>query len=43
LIAHSVATYAKSFDGFPKRQSVATSGLSKYEQKTKYHGEKLFI
>lgn len=43
LIAHSVATYAKSFDGFPKRQSVAASGLSKYEQETKYHGEKLFI
>lgn len=43
LIAHSVATYAKSFDGFPKRQSVAASGLSKYEQETKYHGERLFI
>jgi aminopeptidase Y len=43
LIAHSVATYAKSFDGFPKRQSVAASGSSKYEQETKYHGEKLFI
>jgi aminopeptidase Y len=43
LIAHSVATYAKSFDGFPKRQSVAASGSSKYERETKYHGEKLFI
>ncbi|KAM0700447.1 hypothetical protein Q7P35_012168 [Cladosporium inversicolor] len=43
LIAHSVATYAKSFDGFPKRQSVSASGLGKYERETKYHGEKLFI
>ena len=43
LIAHSVATYAKSFDGFPERKSVAASGESAYERKTKYHGEKLFI
>jgi aminopeptidase Y len=44
LIAHSVATYAKSFDGFPERKVVATaSGESAYERETKYHGQKLFI
>jgi aminopeptidase Y len=45
LIAHSVATYAKSFDGFPERKvgEVAASGESAYERQTKYHGEKLFI
>lgn len=43
LIAHSVATYAKSFDGFPKRESMDAAGLSKYAIETKYHGEKLFI
>jgi aminopeptidase Y len=43
LIAHSVATYAKSFDGFPKRESVDVKGESSYERETKYHGEKLFI
>lgn len=43
LIAHSVATYAKSFKGFPKRTSVKELGPSRYEQTVKYHGEKLFI
>lgn len=44
LIAHSVATYAKSFDGFPERKVVvAASGEGAYERETKYHGEKLFI
>jgi aminopeptidase Y len=43
LIAHSVATYAKSFDGFPKRESVDVKGESVYERETKFHGEKLFI
>lgn len=43
LIAHSVATYAKSFDGFPKRQSIAASGLGAYERDTKYHGDRIFI
>ena len=43
LIAHSVATYAKSFDGFPERKSVAASGLSAYERETKYHGDRFFI
>lgn len=42
LVAHSVATYALSFDGFPKREKDA--GLaSVYEQTTKYHGRKLFM
>lgn len=43
LIAHSVATYAKSFEGFPERESVAATGESAYERNVKYHGEKLFI
>ncbi|KAF1913383.1 aminopeptidase-like protein Y [Ampelomyces quisqualis] len=41
LIAHSVATYANSFKGFPERtKSVASSA---YEKDVKYHGSKLFI
>ncbi|KAI1505242.1 peptidase family M28 [Biscogniauxia marginata] len=41
LIAHSVATYAISFDGFPERtKSIATAA---YEQETKYHGRYLKI
>lgn len=43
LIAHSVATYAKSFDGFPEREDVAAEGQSAYERETKYHGDKLFM
>ncbi|KAF1981634.1 Zn-dependent exopeptidase [Aulographum hederae CBS 113979] len=39
LIAHSVATYAISFEGFPKRsQSISTEG---YARDVKYHGHKL--
>ncbi|KAK0639781.1 aminopeptidase Y precursor [Cercophora newfieldiana] len=48
LVAHSVATYARSFDGFPKRESVEVAatkvGLSKaakYSQDVKYHGSKM--
>jgi aminopeptidase Y len=44
LIAHSVATYVQSFEGFPERKVItAASGESAYERKTRYHGEKLFI
>ncbi|KAH7071012.1 aminopeptidase Y precursor [Paraphoma chrysanthemicola] len=41
LIAHSVATYAKSLKGFPKRTLEAKS--SAYAENVKYHGSKLFI
>ncbi|PVI05535.1 aminopeptidase-like protein Y [Periconia macrospinosa] len=42
LIAHSVATYARSFKGFPERtiEEVATTS---YKREVKYHGSKLFI
>ncbi|KAK9414667.1 putative Aminopeptidase Y [Seiridium unicorne] len=43
LIAHSVATYAASFEGFPKRAAVKSSSGGKYEENTKYHGSTLFI
>lgn len=47
LVAHSVATYAASFEGFPKRDSAALSASSlkdnKYTQEVKYHGYKLFM
>jgi len=45
LIAHSVATYAKSFKGFPAREKLDTLGRerSTYERETKFHGHKLFI
>ena len=43
LIAHSVATYAKSFKGFPEREAASVKGESAYEQKVKYHGSKLFV
>lgn len=44
LVAHSVATYAVSFKGFPERESAAVldSRRSKYDQEVKYHGDKLF-
>ncbi|KAF2243074.1 aminopeptidase-like protein Y [Trematosphaeria pertusa] len=41
LIAHSVATYARSFKGFPKRTASVASAA--YENEIKYHGSKLFI
>jgi len=39
LVAHSVATFAASFEGFPKR-TTATS-IDIYDKVTKYHGHKL--
>ncbi|EFX03474.1 aminopeptidase y precursor [Grosmannia clavigera kw1407] len=44
LVAHSVATYAISFDGFPKRtlDSVAAAS-STYGRGHKYHGGKLIM
>lgn len=41
LIAHSVATYAKSLEGFPVREKSVASRA--YEEEVKYHGSKLFI
>ncbi|KAF2275718.1 aminopeptidase Y precursor [Westerdykella ornata] len=41
LIAHSVATYARSLKGFPERTTLAAS--STYETGAKYHGPKLYI
>lgn len=47
LVAHSVATYATSFEGFPKRDSDALRANSvetnKYAQTVKYRGDYLFI
>lgn len=40
LIAHSVATYARSFEGFPLRAN-ATFATSSKEPGFKYHGSKL--
>jgi len=41
LIAHSVATYALSFDGFPERKvELATKA---YSEGVKYHGHKLVL
>ncbi|CAN3364131.1 hypothetical protein DICA3_E14290 [Diutina catenulata] len=39
LIAHSVATYARSFDGFPKREKVKTAAVAQFP----YRGEFLFL
>ncbi|KAI1641208.1 peptidase family M28 [Biscogniauxia mediterranea] len=41
LIAHSVATYAVSFEGFPKR--TLSSIAADYKQETKYHGRYLML
>ncbi|RYO76876.1 hypothetical protein DL766_008103 [Monosporascus sp. MC13-8B] len=43
LIAHSVATYAVSFKGFPERDADALSATAAYEQGAKYHGHALLI
>ncbi|RYP68554.1 hypothetical protein DL770_008419 [Monosporascus sp. CRB-9-2] len=43
LIAHSVATYAVSFKGFPERDADALSATAAYEQGAKYHGHALFM
>lgn len=44
LVAHSVATYAASFEGFPERESVssAMNGPGSYKETIKYHGDRLF-
>lgn len=42
LVAHSVATYAASFKGFPERGLSALKVSDKYEQKAKYRGSRLF-
>ncbi|KAI1182906.1 peptidase family M28 [Nemania serpens] len=39
LVAHSVATFAASFKGFPERQDTAAAGV--YERDTLYHGRYL--
>jgi aminopeptidase Y len=41
LVAHSVATYAVSFKGFPERTSVKSSEV--YQQTAKYHGSRLIM
>ncbi|KAH7329504.1 hypothetical protein B0I35DRAFT_448601 [Stachybotrys elegans] len=43
LIAHSVATYAHSLDGFPKRDVDATIKAESYGSQVKYHGSKLVL
>jgi aminopeptidase Y len=41
LIAHSVATYARSFKGFPERTSSVAPAA--YKSEAKYHGSMLYI
>ncbi|OTB05550.1 hypothetical protein M426DRAFT_319814 [Hypoxylon sp. CI-4A] len=41
LVAHSVATFAVSFEGFPERTATAT--LASFEQPRKYHGSRLAL
>lgn len=45
LIAHSVATYAKSFEGFPEREvsTLSTASGKKFSDGLKYRGPKLVI
>lgn len=43
LIAHSVATYAVSFEGFPERSEVEEFRAKSNTAPTKYHGHKLAI
>ncbi|KAK4221170.1 hypothetical protein QBC38DRAFT_377609 [Podospora fimiseda] len=48
LVAHSVAKYAVSFEGFPERTlnnniNLAVDNKNSYEKTTKHHGSKLFI
>ncbi|KAF2730638.1 Zn-dependent exopeptidase [Polyplosphaeria fusca] len=42
LIAHSVATYAESLEGFPKRRVDEVRMEGGYEEETKFHGAKMF-
>ncbi|KAH2607064.1 hypothetical protein KXW34_006566 [Aspergillus fumigatus] len=39
LVAHSIATYARSFDGFPKR--IKVESMKKGDEQRKYHGHSL--
>jgi aminopeptidase Y len=41
LVAHSVATFAVSFEGFPKRTDAQVDSV--YEQSVKYHGPNLVM
>ncbi|KAI1342470.1 Zn-dependent exopeptidase [Xylariaceae sp. FL0016] len=43
LIAHSVATFASSLEGFPKRANTSAASAKMYENDTKYHGHNLII
>ncbi|GEQ70402.1 hypothetical protein JCM33374_g4079 [Metschnikowia sp. JCM 33374] len=44
LIAHSVATYAKSFEGFPEREvSAAAMSSDKFSDGLKYRGSQLIM
>lgn len=43
LISHSVATYARSLKGFPKRELEASLKSTAYREGVKYQGSKLFI
>ena len=46
LVAHSVATYALSFEGFPERtlfDEVSVKAADSYAKGVKYHGSKLRI
>ncbi|KAL2137662.1 hypothetical protein VTI28DRAFT_8620 [Corynascus sepedonium] len=45
LVAHSVATYARSFKGFPERtlDTVSIKAPDAYSENARYHGSKLFI
>ncbi|KAL2157277.1 hypothetical protein VTH06DRAFT_6317 [Thermothelomyces fergusii] len=45
LVAHSVATYARSFEGFPERtlDELSAEAPNPYSKAVKYHGSKLFI
>ncbi|RNJ58841.1 hypothetical protein D7B24_003927 [Verticillium nonalfalfae] len=42
LVAHSIAVFAKSFDGFPKR-TLKDVASSEHAEKTFYHGSKLVM
>ncbi|CEN61966.1 Putative Aminopeptidase [Aspergillus calidoustus] len=41
LVAHTVATYASSFDGFPARTGISSNAVEL--EKRKYHGPKLVM
>ncbi|CAG8954979.1 hypothetical protein HYFRA_00008668 [Hymenoscyphus fraxineus] len=43
LVAHSIATFALSFDGFPKRTSSIPLSISEDGEKSPYHGPELFM